>query len=186
MQLALNLPNPLAARQALFLSTGGQPFTTSRAVAERFGKRHTHVLRAIENLLADMPDPAFSQPNFGLAEYTDGQGKCRPEYRLSHNGFALLAMGFTGRDALAWKIAFLDAFNALEAELQARTARYADALHQVRPALRPVVDGTEQGLSRSAIAQPLGKSAGSVTYHRTQARRLGLLAVPRTAAKVAA
>ena len=50
IQLALNLPNPLAARQSLFMSTDGQPFTTSRAVAERFGKKHFHVLRDIENL----------------------------------------------------------------------------------------------------------------------------------------
>ena len=182
MQLALNLPGPLAARQALFLSTGGQPFTTSRAVADRFGKRHTHVLRAIQNLLADLPDPTFAEPNFGLSEYTDSTGRQLPEYRLTHNGFALLAMRFTGRDAMAWQIAFLDAFNALEAELQARTARYASALDQVRPSLRPVVEGTEQGLSRVAIAQPLGKTANSVTYHRGQARRLGLLAKAQVAA----
>lgn len=175
MQLPLNLPNPLAARQALFLSTNGQPFTTSRAVAERFGKRHTHVLRAIENLLADMPDPSFNQPNFGLVDYRDAKGELRPEYRLSHNGFALLAMRFTGRDAMAWQIAFLQAFNAMEAELQATQARYANALHQVRPMLRPVVDGTAAGLPRQAIAQPLGRSPASVSYHRSQARRLGLL-----------
>ena len=69
MQLALALPNPLAARESLFLSTDGQPFTTSRAVAERFGKRHTEVLRTIQKLIADMPDPAFSERNFASAEY---------------------------------------------------------------------------------------------------------------------
>lgn len=175
LQLALNLPNPLAARQSLFLSTDGQPFTTSRAVATRFGKRHTHVLRAIEKLLSEMPDPAFAEPNFGLSEYADPTGRRLPEYRLTHDGFALLTMGFTGRDALAWKIAFLQAFNALEAELIARTARFAQALDQIKPSLRPVVEGTEQGQSRSDIAGPLGKSIGSVTYHRSNARRLGLL-----------
>lgn len=176
MQLALNLPNPLAARQALFLSTGGQPFTTSRAVAECFGKRHDNVVRDIDKLLAAIPDPAFNRLNFEDVGYLDSKGELRPEYRLTHDGFALLAMGFTGRDALAWKIAFLGAFNALEAELTARTARYANALHQVRPALRPVVEGTEAGLHRAAISQRLGKSAGAVTYHRRSARKLGLLA----------
>lgn len=182
MQLALNLPNPLAARQALFLSTNGQPFTTSRAVAERFGKRHREVLRAIQNLLVGCPDPGFTERNFALSEYTDKTGRALPEYRLTHDGFAFLAMRFTGRDAMAWQIAFLDAFNALEAELQARTARYAAALHQVRPALRPVVEGTEQGLSRAAIAQPLGKTANAVSYHRRIGRRLGLLKPAQVAA----
>lgn len=180
MQFALNLPNPLAARQSLFLSTDGQPFTTSRAVAERFGKLHKNVLRDIEKLLADCPDPEFHRLNFEPVMYASEQGKgavqMRPEYQITHNGFAVLAMGFTGRDALAWKIAFLNAFNALEAALHARTARYAHALDQVRPCLRPVTEATEQGLSRAAIAGPLGKTPASITYHRRSARRLGLLA----------
>ena len=176
MQLALNLPNPLAARESLFLSTDGQPFTTSRAVAERFGKRHTEVLRTIQKLIADMPDPAFSERNFASAEYLDAQKKPRIEYRLTHDGFALIAMGFTGRDALAWKIAFLQAFNALEAELAARTVRFASALDHVRPFLRPVVETTERGFNRAEIGLLLDKSPASITYHRRAARRLGLLA----------
>lgn len=179
MQLTLNLPNPLAAREALFLSTDGQPFTTSRAVAERFGKRHKDVLRAIDNLLADCPDPEFHRRNFAPMTYLDEAGKGarreQREYHLTHDGFALLAMGFTGRDALAWKIAFLQAFNALEAEAVARTTRFAHALDQVRPMLRPVVECTEAGCSRAEIARPLGKSPASISYHRRAARALGLL-----------
>ena len=175
MQLALNLPNPLAARQALFVSTGGQPFTTSRAVAERFGKHHKNVLRDIEAVCVDLADPEFSRLSFEPRDYKDSRGKNQPEYRMTRDGFVLLAMGFKGAPAMAWKVQFLKAFNALEAELAARTARYAAALDVVRPALRPVVEGTEQGLGRAAIAQPLGKTANAVTYHRNQARRLGLL-----------
>lgn len=175
LQLAPNLPNPLAARQSLFLTTDGQPFTTSRAVAERFGKRHADVLRTIEKLCAEIPDPEFSRRNFASRDYVDGRGKTQPEYRLTHDGFAFLAMRFTGRDAMAWQISFLQAFNAIEAELIARTARFAQALDQLKPALRPVVEGTEQGHSRSDIAAPLGKSISAVTYHRSKARRIGLL-----------
>lgn len=174
-QLALNLPNPLAARQSLFLSTDGHPYTTSRALAERFGKLHKNVLRDIERTLAESPDPEFSRLNFEPSSYLNAQRKSQPEYRLTHDGFALLAMAFTGTDAMAWKIAFLQAFRALEAELLERTARFALALDQVRPALRPVVEGTEQGRSRADIAAPLGKSTGSISYHRRTARRLGLL-----------
>lgn len=174
-QIALNLPNPLAARQSLFLSTDGQPFTTSRAVAERFGKRHKNVLQTIEKLFAETPNPAFTGLNFQPSNYLDRSGRTLPEYRITHNGFALLAMRFTGRDAMAWQIAFLDAFNALEAELHAVTERYARALDQVRPWVRPVTEATAQGQSRAQIAGPLGKSVASITYHRRSARRLGLL-----------
>lgn len=174
-QLTLALPNPLAAREALFLSTNGQPFTTSRAVAERFGKQHKDVLKAIKKLLNDSPDPTFNQRNFAPVNYLDAKGESRLEYRLTHDGFAFLAMRFTGRDAMAWQIAFIQAFNMLEAELVAQTARYAKALDQVRPMLRPIVEATEQGLNRAAIAAPLGKSVNAVSYHRRSARRLGLL-----------
>lgn len=175
-QLTLALPNPLAAREVLFLSTNGQPFTTSRAVAERFGKKHKNVLKAIKKLLNEMPDPTFSRLHFEPRDYVDERGKTYQEYRLTHDAFALLTMSFTGTDALAWKIAFLQAFNQLEAELIAKQARFAKALDQVRPMLRPVVEATEQGLTRADIAVPLGKSVHSVTYHRRNARRLGLLA----------
>ncbi len=176
MQLTLALPNPLAARESLFLSTDGQPFTTSRAVAERFGKQHKDVLKAIKKLLAELSDPEFGRRNFAPSSYLNEQQKQQPEYRLTHDGFALLAMGFTGRDALAWKVAFLQAFNALEAELIARTARYAVALDSLKPNLRPTVEGTEAGQSRAVIGATLGKSTGAVSYHRRCARRLGLLA----------
>lgn len=178
-QLALNLPHPQAARQALFLSTDGQPFTTSRAVAERFGKQHKDVLKAIRTLLDDMPDPEFGRRNFAPSSYLNAQRKTQPEYRLTHDGFALLAMGLTGTDALAWKVAFLQAFRTLEAELAERTARFARALHTLRPALLPVVQGTEQGQTRADIAAPLGKSLAAISYHRGRARRLGLLPLHR-------
>lgn len=173
MQTCLNLPNPLAARESLF-TDHGLALTTSRAVAERFGKKHKNVMRDIEALVADMPDPEFSRLNFEPSDYTI-RGKTYPAYRLTHNGFAILAMGFTGTEALAWKIAFLDAFNALEAELQASLAREAAALHQLRPLLAPVVAGKLQGLRRAQIGATIGRSPASITYHTRTARRLGLL-----------
>lgn len=39
-------------------------------------------------------------------------------YYLTRDGFSLLAMGFTGKKALQWKMAFLKAFNEMERLLQ--------------------------------------------------------------------
>ena len=171
--------NLTALRASLFLSTDGQPYTTSRAVAEHFGKKHYNVLRDIENLRKDIADHAYRELNFEATFYPvagpKGAVRQEPEYRLTHDGFALLAMGFTGKEALAWKVAFLQAFNEMEAELLQRELRYSHALDQVRPALRPVTEGTEIGESRAVIASRLGKSVSSVTYHRAKARQLGLL-----------
>jgi len=39
--------------------------------------------------------PEFSARNFAVAEYTDEQGKKRPCYEITRDGFAFLALGFT-------------------------------------------------------------------------------------------
>lgn len=94
----------------------GHPVTSSLRIAEVFGKDHAKVLRDIRNILAQVPE-SFGEANFGLAEYLDAQGKPRPAYDLSRDGFALLAMGFTGPEALAFKLAYIERFNAMEADL---------------------------------------------------------------------
>lgn len=55
--------------------------------------------------------PEGYAPNFGLIQ-TDvdlGNGGTRktPAYRMTREGFMLLAMGFTGKEALRWKLAFI-------------------------------------------------------------------------------
>ena len=37
---------------------------------------------------------------------------------MNRDGFALLTMGFTGKQALQWKIKYINAFNEMEAKLQ--------------------------------------------------------------------
>lgn len=150
-------------------------YTTSRKVAEHFGKKHKNVLRAIESLLTDLSDAEFNGLNFEPVEYLDAKGERRPEYRLSHDGFALLAMGFTGREALRWKLAFLAAFRQMERDLADMQARYVAALDIIRPKLRPVVHDFADGMTRGDTAMWLGCSVHSVSYQRSQARHLGLL-----------
>lgn len=150
----------------------GQPMTDSLAVAEHFGKRHDNVLRKVAEVECS---ERFRRLNFEAANYLDQQKKPRQMWRMSKDGFWLLAMGFTGAEAARWREAFIDAFNNLESELAAANARYLAALDAIRPSLRPVVKDFEDGLPRSDTALWLGKSPAAVTYHRSQARRLGLL-----------
>lgn len=58
-----------------------------------------------------------TQPRGGTLQY--------PMYEMGEEGFMLLAMGFTGRKALALKLAFLAEFKRLRAELQAKSASSA-------------------------------------------------------------
>lgn len=122
--------------------SNGQPVTSSLKVAEHFEKQHDDVLRTIRDIIRNMPD-SFRDRNFAPTSYTvEGQNRSYPAFHLTRDGFTLVAMGFTGRKALAWKIRYIQAFNAMEAELQ-RLAQGAvqpppspDAVRGVRPSLR--------------------------------------------------
>lgn len=96
----------------------GIPVTTSRAVAEQFGKQHKDVMRAIENTIASLQETdegkAFNQRNFAPVEYMNAKGEKRPAYILTRDGFTLLAMGFTGAKAVQFKVAYISAFNRME------------------------------------------------------------------------
>lgn len=89
--------------------------TDSRRVAKHFKKRHDQVLRAFDSL--ECPSD-FSQHNFVAAEEPDAQGKLRRVIRMTKDGFMLLAMGFTGKEAVTIKVAFINAFNAMADQLQ--------------------------------------------------------------------
>lgn len=105
----------------------GQPVASSRNVAESFGKNHRDVLRAIDALKVDVRNFAqmFSTekdaPNFGemFFETTerDSYGRAQRVYLMNRDGFTLLAMGFTGKSALEWKLKYIEAFNAMEKQL---------------------------------------------------------------------
>ncbi|WP_298032512.1 Rha family transcriptional regulator [uncultured Desulfovibrio sp.] len=99
-------------------SLGAAPAVLSTEVARHFQKRHSHVLRDIERICSVLPAD-FTGSNFGLSEYTDVTGRKLPAYLLTRDAFSLLVMGFTGTAAIRWKLRYIEAFNALEADVLA-------------------------------------------------------------------
>lgn len=101
----------------IILSTqNGEPVASSRDVAKRFGKEHKHVLAAIRQLLVaeNSATKLFHETEF---EY---RGQKFPEYLMNRDGFSLLAMGFTGKEAVQWKLKYIEAFNQMEKQLAQR------------------------------------------------------------------
>lgn len=92
-----------------------QPRTTSNRISKHFGKRHGSVIRAIENLEIDSE---FREHNFVLSTYISLQGKELSCYEMTKDGFMLLAMGFTGKAAMKWKLKYIDAFNNMKKALR--------------------------------------------------------------------
>lgn len=120
--------------ELVFKSSKGNPVTTSLIVAETFDKEHKNVLRDIENLTAQNSAAKF----FHKSSY-ESRGKKYPMYFMNQAGFSLLVMGFTGDKALQFKIAFIEAFQSMEAKLRQSVSipsSFAEALelaaHQAR------------------------------------------------------
>ena len=98
----------------------GLPVVSSLAIAENFEKQHFQVMRDIRALSDDIPN-VLRESNFVSSQYegktpTGGTRKY-PMYLLTRDGFTLVAMGFTGKKALAWKIKYIQAFNEMERAL---------------------------------------------------------------------
>lgn len=92
----------------------GEPVASSRQIAENFEKNHNHVLRDIDSLKKDVSN--FGQMFFETTA-PDSYGREQRAYLMNRDGFTLLAMGFTGKTALEWKLKYIAAFNEMEKKL---------------------------------------------------------------------
>jgi Rha family phage regulatory protein len=111
-------------------SRAGSVVVRSTEVAERFGKRHDHVLRDIDSLIreAESHSPKLGGEIFTETEFVNGRNRTYREFLMNRDGFALLAMGFTGKESTGWKLKYIDAFNAMESALASQGRELAQAM----------------------------------------------------------
>lgn len=88
-----------------------QAVTSSLNVAENFEKRHDNTLRDIDQLKKDVLN--FEEMFFEANE-PDSYGRDRRVVYMNRDGFTILAMGFTGKKALQFKLKYIEAFNKME------------------------------------------------------------------------
>lgn len=134
----------------VFKGESGQAVTNSLLVAEKFGKNHKHVLDAIREIIKGCAE--FSAyPLFAETTYQHPQnGQDYPMYIMNRDGFSLLVMGFTGKEALKFKLDFISAFNRMEAELR----------NSIRPDLT--------GITRKDLARMLLESETEIDHLRKE------------------
>ncbi|MEK9843961.1 Rha family transcriptional regulator [Thalassospira sp.] len=113
-------------------------FANSRDVAAYFGKRHDNVLYDLEKIVMEVGSPEISgHPRmFFPAPYVNPQNK--QTYRswdMTKDGFTLLAMSYTGKKAMQFKLRYMAEFNRMEAQLQAQRKANTNVLPEISPNL---------------------------------------------------
>lgn len=94
----------------------------------------------------------FQERFFIEQQKTNPQNKqVYTEYLITRDGLTLLAMGFTGKEALKFKLAYIDRFNEMEAQLNARNT----------PTLQSLVQGVDW---LPAVPDERADSENHVTY----------------------
>lgn len=152
--------NLISTPEHFISSLDGQLITSSLLVAEAFKREHKNILQRIESL--DIPD-SFSSANFSahVKKISIGNGAQRESkvYRMTKDGFMLLVMGFTGKRAMDIKIAYINAFNRMAAQLAQQTPPRLDG--QITPeqqeALKQLV------LTRSKSVPPEHQPRAAIT-----------------------
>lgn len=103
--------NGMDFRELVFL-TGAESSTDTFKVALAFGKDHKDVLRKTRAVISQC-STEFAERNFTLCHENNElqNGKPQPFYQMTRDGWTMLVFSFTGKAAMAFKEAYIAAFN---------------------------------------------------------------------------
>ena len=160
----------------------GQAVVSSREVAEHFCKEHRNVIQSIENISAEN---SAVTPMFFKTTYQAGTGKQYPMYLMNRDGFSLLAMGFTGKAALEWKLKYITAFNQMDEEINKPGNRTKIAADPATAAKRVAVMKLNASIRAAAQMQKIWSAAGVEPQYQVLAMQgyYPDLSLPREALK---
>ncbi len=100
----------------LVFEHSGELVTTSKLVAQAFGRRHNDVCRSISSLHCS--DEFRCANYFAHSKKNDQNGESYTLWEMTKDGFMFLVMGFNGIKAAAIKEAYINAFNQMANQLR--------------------------------------------------------------------
>ena len=80
-------------------------------LAKVFEKQHKHIIEKIENLVSEFSDTNIDPQKYFIRTTYQKRGKDTKVYYLTRKGFDLVALSLTGKNALMYKIWYIDAFH---------------------------------------------------------------------------
>lgn len=97
--------------EILVYSRNNIAYTDSVTVANKFGKRHDDVIRAIENIECSSQ---FRHRNFAVSKKVQNNKLEYLVYEMTWKGYSFVIMGFTGKKAGKFKEDFIEAFDSMQ------------------------------------------------------------------------
>jgi Rha family phage regulatory protein len=145
-----------------------RPVTDSLTVADVFGKRHDNVIRDIRGILEEI-DVEWGVLNFEQTPYTHPQnGQMYHKYLLTEDGFTLLVMGYSGKEAMRFKVRYIQAFRDMQKRLHSRQAPFPSLPRNYKEALLALVAEVEKTerleADKLALEQCLAEVQPKLTY----------------------
>lgn len=92
-----------------------QIVTDSLTVAESFNKEHARVLRDVRDLECSNE---FRVGNFTESTYKNSVGREYPQFIMTEQGFSLLVMSYTGKQAMHFKEMYINEFHQMRENLE--------------------------------------------------------------------
>lgn len=186
------MTNITIVEESIHLRDDGKAVTTSKHVADTFGKIHKNVLRDIKALDCSKK---YHELNFEpmLIDVKAGQGAIRqvPAYELTKDGFMFLVMGYTGAKAARLKELWIEAFNRMNTLIYIQNENYTyvqEMLHQAREANEKLTAKIlkevpywgaikrykDLDLSNNEVSRIIGKSRAFVSKTLKRMKALGI------------
>lgn len=138
----------------IFEESKNQIVVSSKDISINFVKRHDNVLRDIDNF-KDLPN---FEEMFYETKMDDSYGRKQRTYLMNRDGFSLLVMGFTGKDALEWKVKYIQAFNEMEQKLNSPEFIVKKAMTYLQDRCNRLEMEAKENLPKVTFATGFGKT----------------------------
>ncbi|PEY32687.1 Rha family transcriptional regulator [Bacillus cereus] len=112
----------------------GRLLVDSREVANMIGKRHTDLLRSIENYTQILENEKLRSQNFFVEDNytTEGNNKVYKKYLLTRRGCDLVANKLTGGKGVLFTAAYVMQFEQMERQIQGEQKVLGDTYSQIK------------------------------------------------------
>lgn len=153
----------------VFLNNNNEVVTDSLMVAEVFGKRHDNVMRDIWNVIGDIKEAGENEGvlNFEVTSFVNEQNKqTYNKFNMTKDGFAMLVMGFTGKEAMKFKMMYIKEFNRMEEQL--KKPKQLKPIDQIKLLMANSLD-TEERLSTVESNVETLRNTMTIDYGQQQA-----------------